>query len=638
MLTNLVAILLSFGAAVWLEQAAELNDGIVVLAVVLTVTLSRQQLRPYGLGVLPVVAVAASEVGWLFVHHPTVGDVVFTVCISAAIWIRRYGVLATKIGTLATLPFIAVLISPVPPGQGAARLLWPAIVAVIAFLSMAAVRLTDIRSAAVRRAPGHARAGAHTRRPGPPRTTAAPRSQAAGAPRAASTPQAPHSLQAQPSQPPRAPQTSWAAKVPPSTRMACQMALSLGAAFVVGRLVFPGHWTWTVLTAFLVCSGARNRGDVLHKGALRVTGASVGTLVATPLAGAFGPHEDMSLALILAVLALATWLRRFSYAYWAGTVTAVLSLLNGYYGQSGHDLLLERLAEIVVGAVLGIAASWFVLPIRSADAVRRRTANSLLALRNVLTAAGTGTTDLRPSAARFDLSLEQLDQILPSLEAHRRLVRFHLLRRRPGMPHPADTADAIRACAGPVRTLTALAAGDGPGDEAEFARITEDLVHELEALDTAFAGVAKQSGLPMASGTGRESRQAGLPGPAQRHAPPPTTARVLPNPAPAPVRAQAAQAVGTVAPAATGTDSTAPISVSGSVYCGAHPHGCPTRITVINARGQRVAQTHTEAGPYRLSLRPGSHTLVVSATGHPPRAQSVMVWPSQADLRLDIHL
>jgi len=153
-------------------------------------------------------------------------------------------------------------------------------------------------------------------------------------------------------------------------------------------------------------------------------------------------------AVILAVLALASRLRRFGYAYWAGAVTAVLSLLYGYYGQSGTNLLLQRLGEIVIGAALG-------------------------------------TADLGPLAARFGHGLERLDQMVTPLEAHRRLVRCRLVRQRPGVPHPADAVDAMRACAGPVRVLTTLAAGDGPRDETEFARVTDDLAARTTAARTA---------------------------------------------------------------------------------------------------------------------------------------------------------
>ncbi|MGI5138925.1 hypothetical protein [Streptomyces sp. CA-106110] len=83
----------------------------------------------------------------------------------------------------------------------------------------------------------------------------------------------------------------------------------------------------------------------------------------------------------------------------------------------------------------------FVLPIRSTDVVRRRAADALLALRDVLGGARTGTADLGPSAARFDHSLERLVKAAPPLEAHRRLVQHRLVpqwpgARRPTGPHP----------------------------------------------------------------------------------------------------------------------------------------------------------------------------------------------------------
>jgi hypothetical protein len=64
-------------------------------------------------------------------------------------------------------------------------------------------------------------------------------------------------------------------------------------------------------------------------GVLRVSGAAVGTLVAAEVAGTFGPRADVTVVLMFVALAAATWLREFSYAYWASIVTAVLSLLYG---------------------------------------------------------------------------------------------------------------------------------------------------------------------------------------------------------------------------------------------------------------------------------------------------------------------
>ncbi len=45
------------------------------------------------------------------------------------------------------------------------------------------------------------------------------------------------------------------------------------------------------LTAFIVCSGNRGRGDVAHRAAMRLAGAGAGTLAATALSGVFTPGD-----------------------------------------------------------------------------------------------------------------------------------------------------------------------------------------------------------------------------------------------------------------------------------------------------------------------------------------------------------
>ncbi|MDX3072726.1 FUSC family protein [Streptomyces sp. NPDC088354] len=433
------ALLLAFGAALRLRGFG-LDDGIVVLTVALTLTLARVQRgaalrrRLLGLAVLPVVAVATSGVGWLLFRLPAIGSTVFALGVGAAIWVRRFGPVATAAGTLATLPFVAVLVTPVAPGSGGARFLWAAVAALIAFLSVAVCQLAAARAGIVGSAA--------------PPATPAPR------PRTATGPAV-------------------------SDRMACQMALALGTAFLVGRLVFPDHWSWTVLTAFIVCSGNRGRGDVVHKSVLRIVGAAAGVAVATSLAGAFAPGDPSSIAVVLAVLAVASWLRGLSYAYWAGAVTAALSLLYGYYGQTGADVLVIRLEAVVLGALAGVAASWFVLPVRSGDVARRRTADALAALTDLLSAfRGHDAAQLGAARARFDDSLLRLDEIAAPFRAHRTLSR--LLRR--AAPHPADALDALRACAEPVGALALLPVPPEPGLAVRAEALTANAVAVRRAL------------------------------------------------------------------------------------------------------------------------------------------------------------
>jgi uncharacterized membrane protein YccC len=152
--------------------------------------------------------------------------------------------------------------------------------------------------------------------------------------------------------------------------LAAQMAAGLVAAFVIGRWLFPEHWTWPVLTAYIVAAGNRGRRDVVRKAGLRLLGAAIGTAAATAPGLAAG--DERGIAILFVVLAVATWLRPLNYAFWAAGATAALALLYGYYGESGPQLLLTRLAGIGLGAALSVTAACLIRPIRSRPPAGRR--------------------------------------------------------------------------------------------------------------------------------------------------------------------------------------------------------------------------------------------------------------------------
>ncbi len=234
---------------------------------------------------------------------------------------------------------------------------------------------------------------------------------------------------------------------------------------------------------------------MLYKGVTRTVGAAFGTVAATGIVGLFGPRDPWAVALLFVVLALATWLRPLNYAYWAACVTAAFSLLYGYFGEADLDILGQRLQAIAVGAVISVAASWLIAPVRTVDVVRRRVADALAALADVLRAqdvqdlpgdgdgdgdggGGGGDGQLLRHRARFDETVGLLDQIAPPLRTHRALVRR--VRAGEPSPHLADAVDAVHACVEPVRTLTeqperaggAVGMGVGAGEaEAVLANV-----------------------------------------------------------------------------------------------------------------------------------------------------------------------
>ncbi|WP_044887562.1 MULTISPECIES: FUSC family protein [Frankia] len=497
------AVLATFGTSLALRGLTGASAGISVLGVVLALTLSRvgrggqdgpRATRLLPLLVTPSVALLASEVADLSRRHRTVGEVLFTAAVSGAVWARRFGPVGTWAGTLATLPFIALLVTPVPPGEGPTSRLNLVAIALIAIGWVTIARHAEARLFA----------------PGPPRRPAR-REQPTARPVAAdrtAPPSAPGVA------PPSAPGIARRRRrLPASTRMAVQLAVALGAAFAVGRHVFGEHRSWLVLTAYLVHSGNRGRGDVAYRCAQRLAGAAVGTAAATVVAGRFPAGDDVSIVLIFVLLALGVWLRSASYAYWTACVTGVLALLYGYYGQTGTGLLRERLAAVVLGAAIGLAAAWFVLPVRTGDVLRRRIADLLAALTDYLVVCQTGRARMpRPSRTtpevmraaladahdRLETAFDQLALVAPPLRAHRALTRRPRRHRRPGQairPHRYDAVAALLACRPALcaltRELDARGAPPGPVARRDIARARTIVVETRRAMGRAAAAAAR---------------------------------------------------------------------------------------------------------------------------------------------------
>jgi uncharacterized membrane protein YccC len=224
--------------------------------------------------------------------------------------------------------------------------------------------------------------------------------------------------------------------------MAMQMAVALSLAFVTGYVFFAERWAWIVLTAFIVNSGNRGRLDVAYKSVLRVLGAAAGTVMALLFAFHIGSHDGATVALILVAVFVGVWLRPLGYAWWALCVTLALALLQGFEGASVQRILWLRLEEIVIGAVIGVAAAWFVLPVRSTAVLRRRIADALAILGDALDPA------MPPRrAGEFAVALDQLQQLAPAFRASR------LATRRFRTVHPADWLDVLGDCREPAITL-----------------------------------------------------------------------------------------------------------------------------------------------------------------------------------------
>ncbi|MFD4978924.1 FUSC family protein [Streptomyces sp. NPDC058383] len=190
-----------------------------------------------------------------------------------------------------------------------------------------------------------------------------------------------------------------------------------------------------------------------------------------------------------------------------------------------------------------------------------------------------------------------------------------------------------------VRELKAELDVAPPGPRA--ARIRSAL-RELAALDESLAGYAERCGLTVRSACVKEAAIS----PMERRTrtlvaewattwpPPRETAADGDSGRTAVVTAASrteAASPGPAAPApsAGAAGSSAGVAVTGSVSCDRHPAGCAGWITVIDGGGRRVAAGPVRSGRYRVDgLRPGAHTLIVSAADHAPHAELLPVPPT----------
>ena len=399
-------------------MAIDPEPGPAILAVVLCLSLSRSQLdrdlrgRLEAAMTLPLVSLAALGVAMLLRHWPWMGALAFVSAITLSIWLRRFGAEGRKAGALIALPFVVILVTPYVPPRHASpmlALLLPVIVSLLALFWVSVLHALGARWRWLAR------------------------------------PAAEKVEKTETAEPPAATPAGGGMHPIPSTRMALQMGLALALSFVVGYGFFTERWAWIVLTAFIVGSGNQGRLDVVYKSGLRVLGAAGGTLVALVLSDQLAGHDAGTVAWMLAALFMGVWLRPLGYGWWALFITLALALLQGFSGGAAiaQGMLALRLEEIVIGALIAIAAAWFLYPVRSTDVLRRRMADALAALAEALDPD-------RPeprSAATFLARLAALDKVAPAFRALR------LLTRRMPVPQPADWADELAACREPAVAL-----------------------------------------------------------------------------------------------------------------------------------------------------------------------------------------
>jgi uncharacterized membrane protein YccC len=156
----------------------------------------------------------------------------------------------------------------------------------------------------------------------------------------------------------------------PTTRQAVQVSLAVSLAIVVGEQVAPSRWYWAVIATFVTFAGTTSRGETLTKGWQRLVGTALGVPAGMLIATLVSENPAASVVLIFVCLFFAFYLMTVSYAWMMFWITTMMALLYGLLGQFSAQLLLLRIEETAIGAVIGVAVAVLVLPSPTGTAVR----------------------------------------------------------------------------------------------------------------------------------------------------------------------------------------------------------------------------------------------------------------------------
>jgi len=194
----------------------------------------------------------------------------------------------------------------------------------------------------------------------------------------------------------------------PSTRHAIQAAVAATLAIVAGELVSPARWYWAVITAFLVFAGATSRGEILTRGWQRLFGTVLGIPAGVVVAAVVSGHQVVTMVLIFVCLFVGFYFQKVSYSVMMFCITTMLALLYGLMGQFSIGVLMLRLEETAVGAVIGVGVAALVLPTKTLATARGDADTFLRTLSDLVDAAVTGNGRPTELARQLHRELHQV--------------------------------------------------------------------------------------------------------------------------------------------------------------------------------------------------------------------------------------
>jgi uncharacterized membrane protein YccC len=174
------------------------------------------------------------------------------------------------------------------------------------------------------------------------------------------------------------------AAMAPYVRTAIQVGVAVGAAIALGDLLSGQRFYWALIGAFVVFQGTSNTEEQIGKALSRITGTLAGIVAGSALVDLIGMHAGWMIVVILVSVLLGLYLQRASYAFLVVGVTVMVSQLYAELGDFSNALLVQRLEETAVGAVVAAAVVLVVLPLHASRIARVALRGYLAAMASLL--------------------------------------------------------------------------------------------------------------------------------------------------------------------------------------------------------------------------------------------------------------
>lgn len=265
---------------------------------------------------------------------------------------------------------------------------------------------------------------------------------------------------------------------PVSLRFAARITIAAMAAYLLSVAVNLPEALWSVITALIVVQ--TSVGGTIGVGLDRLIGTLAGAVIGGIAASAHAiwPVLPIGPLLLVAVAPLSLFAVK-KPSYRVAPVTAALMLLLVHGVEAPLVIALDRVLEIFIGCVVGIAVAILVLPYRAEQQLVDRVAAGLRLLAQLVTLQLGARSPAE--LARIDALNGQMRSLLAGCEATmadvRREHRMHLGRR-----DPEPLFRTLRRLRSDVAILDRAMAQLGDADAPPLlAAVATTLTHTLEA-------------------------------------------------------------------------------------------------------------------------------------------------------------